>query len=401
VQRGDRRLQGVGPAAAETSRGRGRRGRRDPLASQSERSCSPSRTTLPSAKRASWRASGSSISASRQCTSASRASVRPPPRRAGIASAARSPRPPLALVEDQVDDGEDGRQPIRKRCRGAPERGCRRRGSSFRPHQRFAIVALGRRKAWRSRPWSGRRACAAPGHLRRAARRVAAVEDQLEPFVGKAGLEGVVFHSGSGCGSWRSWRRACARGDAVDRVLRPVTISQARGLRCAVTGPALGPPGRRRPGRLPREVEVAGSRSGSPGPVPTPAGRPLVQLPVRSTTGRTSIAPPIRGRDAGGKLQRRVEVVGLDQVVAAEDLLGGREGRRWSAPGRPRPAPWSPSPPAAAGRRGDAGGLGDRVVLTEDGVLLLLGELPELVHRVARVITSVFASSLLAVNGRS
>ena len=116
--------------------------------------------------------------------------------------------------------------------------------------------------------------------------------------------------------------------------LRAVVSSQAPGvLGRAVAWPALRRDRERLLGGFLGEVEVAeeaDQRSEDAAPL-----IPEDPLDQRSTTGRTSIAPPMpRSRDAGGQLDRSVEVAGLEQVVATERLLGLDE----RPVGRQRPA---------------------------------------------------------------
>ena len=167
---GDRRLQLV--LADGAPRRPPRRAARSPsaiaAASQSERSCSSSGTSSPSASvRAGRRASVSSISASRPPTSGSSGSARRAIRARRIASAGELGAGQLgalarrvALVEDQVEDAAAPRA-------AAPPAPSARRQSGTAPARprcvclarliRCAIVASGTRKARRSRPWSGRR----------------------------------------------------------------------------------------------------------------------------------------------------------------------------------------------------------------------------------------------------
>ena len=128
VQRRDRRL--------DRRRGRGRRARargraasrprRSAPSFQRERSCSASSTSSPSAKRASRRASWISISASSPCTSGSSGMSAASALPSRSASAPRSTRPRVALVEDQVDDGRAPRPAVRAAGgRAARGTGCR------------------------------------------------------------------------------------------------------------------------------------------------------------------------------------------------------------------------------------------------------------------------------------
>ena len=164
VQRRDRRLQHVRPAAAQRQRAVERRAAGGDLrASQSARSWSASSTSSPSRKRAARRASCSSISASRPCTSGSSGISSASARPSRIASAARSPRPRVALVEDQVDDGEHRGEPVGQQVVGRhAERDPGGLDLALGAHEPLRHRRLGRRGTRaRSRASSARRACAA------------------------------------------------------------------------------------------------------------------------------------------------------------------------------------------------------------------------------------------------
>ena len=132
--------------------------------------------------------------------------------------------------------------------------------------------------------------------------------------------------------------------------------SSARRRGCPGCPPAASAPrlSRRPPARPPRRAQSRrGSRSAQRGPVPTGHGRSTRGwLPLRDRTDLDRAAHA-GGGDPRRHLDRRVEVVGLDDAVAVERLLGLDEravgGQRLA---RPRPAPWWRSRAAAAGCRG-------------------------------------------------
>ena len=83
-----------------------------------------------------------------------------------------------------------------------------------------------------------------------------------------------------------------------------------------------------------------------------PASTDRLAAERHSTIGRTSIAPPRRSRrDAGGQLDRGLGIVGLEEQVAADRLLGLGKGTVGDErPRRHRPArSWRCPDPGAAG----------------------------------------------------
>ena len=337
-------------------------------------------TSSPPATRLRRRASVSSISASRPATSRLVGQQRAqhpaePDRLVGQLGADRgvARAGEVALVEDEVDDGQHRRRAARRGRRPtAPGRGC------CAP----LILLLGpgdplghrrlRDEERRGDLGDGQPAEQAQGErhpgLRRE-RRVAAGEDQPEPVVlDRAGrLVGgvVVDHQGrlvlgvalglaadpvdgpvAGGGGQPAARVGRHAVDAASARRRPGAPRRPppRRRRCRRSGGSA----RRRPGRTPRGRSARSRRWG-----------PVTRLEARP--GRAAPRPCPAGRRAlGGPRQRRVEVGGLDDPEAAEPLLGLGERavgddrlarrccRRWSparsasvrrrTPTRPRPA---------------------------------------------------------------
>ncbi len=207
--------------------------------------------------------------------------------------------PVVALVEDQVEHSEHGGEAVGQQVRGRhAERDPRVADLALGAHQ-----ALGhRRLGYQERPRDLLGAEAAERAQRQRdlrlgrERRVAAGEDQLEAFVAKARrlLHLVLLFGGLDVEQPDLRRRACARaGSRSIARLRAVTMSHAPGFSGdAVARPALG---REREGLLRGllgEVEVAEEADeGGEHPPPLLAKGLLDQ---RSTSARTSIAPPRR-----------------------------------------------------------------------------------------------------------
>ena len=241
-------------------------------------------------------------------------------------------RRPVALVEDQVDDGQHRPEPLGQQVVGRDaERDPGRPDLPLRPHEPLGHRRLGDEE--RARDLVGREPAEGSQrerHLRLGRERgMAAREDQAEPFVGNrlvllAGLDRL--------------ERGQQLGLAPERLLaaNPVDRPVARGRQqpgTGVGGGAFARPPLDRGGecllhRRPRRARRRRARGpGSRGCAPTPPGRAPRPCDARSAPPRTTITRPdldravARRRDPGGPLDRLVERVGVDQVVAAELLL--------------------------------------------------------------------------------
>ena len=166
----------------------------------------------------------------------------------------------------------------------------------------------------------------------------------------------VVGPSSSSAASGTSSRRLFAASVRSRRMrsiarLRAVVTSQAPGfVGMPVARPALGGDRERLLRGLLGEVEVAeeaDQRGEHAAPLVAEASARGCATTPRSGAPRSP--PPMpRGGDPRGELDRRVEVVGLEDEVAAERLLESRRtARRSSASCRPAPARSSPSRAAA------------------------------------------------------
>ena len=152
---------------------------------------------------------------------------------------------------------------------------------------------------------------------------MAAGEDQLQPLVGKGRLLHLVLH---GLGHLEQARLLGERAVAAQAVDRAVAGGDrqpgARVGRRAVARPALGRDRERLLRGLLGEVEVAEEADqGGEDAAPLVAEDLLEQrLPLHQRPHLDRAAHP-RRRDPRGDLDRRVEVVGLDQEEAAQVLL--------------------------------------------------------------------------------
>ena len=109
--------------------------------------------------------------------------------------------------------------------------------------------------------------------------------------------------------------------------LRAVVVSHAPGLRGrTLARPALGGDREGLLSGLLGEVEVAEEADQGGDHAAPLVAEGLLDQGAGSTSGRTSTQPPRRAAGMrAAKSRARVEVVGLEQVEAAEDLLGVRE----------------------------------------------------------------------------
>ena len=161
-------------------------------------------------------------------------------------------------------------------------------------------------------------------------------------------------------------------------------VSQAPGLaRRAVAGPALGRDRERLLGGFLGEIEVAEEADQAGEDAAPLVAKDLLEQRYLSTSGRTSIAPPIRAAGIrAAMLERRVEIVGLDEEVAAEVLLRVHERtigeKRLSVLDAHRRRGLDRLQLLAAD---DAGRLPEGDVLANDRLLLVRGKPLELRHR--------------------
>ena len=232
----------------------------------------------------------------------------------------------VALVEDQVDDREHRRQPLRQQMVGGNAEGdARILDLPLRPrepplhrllgNEERAGDLLGAQPAERAQ---GQR------DLRlETERRMAAREDQLQPLVGKRRLLHLVLH---GLGHLEQARLLGERAVAAQAVDRAVAGGDrqpgARIGRRAVARPALGGDRERLLSGLLGEVEVAeeADQAGEDA-APLVAEDLLEQrLPLHQRPHLDRAAHP-RGRDPRGDLERRIEIVRLDHDEAADVLL--------------------------------------------------------------------------------
>ena len=193
------------------------------------------------------------------------------------------------------------------------------------------------------------------------------VKMQLEPLVGDRRLVHLVLHGLAARRAGASSPRACDRGGCGrSRGCAPSSPARRAGCRASRRAASARPRSRTPPARPPRRARSRrGSRSASRRRGPTRRGRPARgSLPLRDRA-HLDRAAEARRRDARGELDRGVEVVGLEQQVAAERLLDRDE----RPVGRQRPAVlargrWSRSRAARSCRPGlTPGGLVDRLVV--------------------------------------
>ena len=281
--------------------------------SQSERSCSRSRTSAPSAKRASRRASLSSISAS----SAVHLGL------VGHQLGERAPEPDrlrrelaataVALVEDQVHDREHRGEAVGQQVgRRDAERDPGRPDLALRAHEPLRHRRLGDEERARDlvRPEPAQRAQRQRDLGIERERRMTAGEDELEPLVGDRRL---VHGRPRCCAARRAGgsSRASVRSRRMRSIarLRAVVTSQARGWAgVTVPRPALGGDRERLLGGLLGELEVAEEADQAGEDASPLVAEDLLEDRYRSTTGRTSTAPPRRAagmRDASSIAESR------------------------------------------------------------------------------------------------
>ena len=267
----------------------------------------------------------------------------------------------VALVEDQVDDGEHRGQPVGQQVsRRDAERDAGVADLALRANEPLRHRRLGDEE--RTRDLVGRQAAERAqrqGDLRvERERGMAAREDELEALVGEGGLVHRSPAHGFRCDR-QQVRLRDERPVAADAVDRPVARGRRRARRPDSPGrrrAATARPRRRTPPARPprRGRSRRGSRSAWRGRGPTRRGRPARRR--RATLCPLSAPPPAAPRprrraaprECARPARARVEVVGLEQVEAAERFLrlGERPVRRQGLAvlhahrrrGRPRPA---------------------------------------------------------------
>ena len=246
----------------------------------------------------------------------------------------------VALVEDQVDDREHGREPVGQQVVGRhPERDPGGLDLPLGAHEPLRHRRLGRRGT-RGRS----RRSSSPPSVRSVSATCASIASagwqQVKISSSRSSgnvVSSIVSSTASGTSSSRVFA-ASVRSRRIRLIarLRAVVISHAPGLSgIAVARPALGGDRERLLRGLLGEVEVAEEADqGSEDAAPLLAEDLLEDgLPLHDRAHLDRAAHP-RRRDPGGQLDRGVEVVGLEEQVAADRLLDLDE----RAVGRQRPA---------------------------------------------------------------
>ena len=217
----------------------------------------------------------------------------PEPQRLGRQLAAAA----VALVEDQVDDREHGREPVGQQVVGRdPERDPGGLDLALRPHQALGHRRLADEEG--ARDLAGGQAAERAQRQRdlrlRGERRVAAGEDELEPLVGEGRLvHGVLRRLGHLEQAGLRGQRAVA-ADAIDgSVARGRHEPGARVVRDAVARPALRGDREGLLRGLLGEVEVAEEADQRGEDVAPPVAEGLFEVRYHSAIGRTSMAPPM------------------------------------------------------------------------------------------------------------
>ena len=223
----------------------------------------------------------------------------------------------VALVEDQVDDCQNGVEAVRKQVgRRHAKRDPGGLDLALGPHEPLGHGLLGNEEGAGDLlgPQPAQRPQRECDLRLERQRRVAAGEQQLEPLIGDRHFVHVVLTRPPAHPAGGSWRRACGPG-GCGRSPGSVRWSPARrgGWRASPRGASEPQRPRTPPGRLPRRGRSRrGSRSGRRGHVPTRRGRParesvplLVMLPrfwVVSTKPGAALARvkgslrPLQGR---------------------------------------------------------------------------------------------------------
>ena len=202
--------------------------------------------------------------------------------------------PVVALVEDQIDDREDARQPVRQQMVGGhAERNPRLLDLPLGPNEPLGHRRLGHEEG--PRDLVGLKPAERPERERnlriQVQRRMRAGEDQLEALVGEARVGDLVLHRLGHLQELRPGRQRSLAAEPVDRPVSSGHDEPARRIvRHAVPRPALDGDGKRLLDGFLGAIEVteeADHRGKDPPPLP--AEDLLDQL---STSGRISTAPP-------------------------------------------------------------------------------------------------------------
>ena len=204
----------------------------------------------------------------------------------------------VALVEDQVDDGQHRGEPFRQQMVGRDaERDAGRLDLPLGADQPLGHRRLGDEE--RAGDLAGGQAAQRPQrqrHLRLdGERRVAAGEDQLQPLVGEGGLGHRALGRRLPLQQRGLPRQRLVAAQPVDRAVAAGRDQPRAGIRRdALARPPLGGHRERLLGGLLGEVEVAeeaDQRRQNTSPL---VAEDLLERCYHSTTGRTSIAPPSR-----------------------------------------------------------------------------------------------------------
>ena len=237
-------------------------------------------------------------------------------------------RPARHLVEDQVDDGEHGGEPVRSRWAGGTRNGIPAAlifASRARP---LGHRLLGNEEG------AGDLFCSEPAERSQRERHqavererwVATQRTRLQPLVGIVSSCTSILRRGSVRRAAWSSPRACGRGGCDRSRVSPGRHQPRAGiLRRPVARPALGGGSEGLLRGLLGEVEIAEEADQAGEDAAPLVAEDLLEDGQRSTSGRTSTAPPMRAAGTRGELDRGVEVVGLEKEVAAERLFDGDE----------------------------------------------------------------------------
>ena len=205
--------------------------------------------------------------------------------------------PAVALVEDQVDDREHRREPVRQQVVGRhPERDAGGLDLLLRPHEPLRHRRLGHQE--RAGDLGRGQAAERPQRQRdlrlRGERRVAAREDELEPLVGEGRLVHVVLRRLGHVEQPRLLRQRPLTAEVVERA-----VARRRDQPRALVGgdpvarPAGGGDREGLLGGLLGELEVAEDADQGGQHAPPLVAEGLLERSYHSAMGRTSMAPPM------------------------------------------------------------------------------------------------------------